>query len=198
MTSIADPATLECQVCILTLPLGWHSNSHWPVLSFPSASGSPPGVQYSISLTLSGSSVAAVLCGLDPLPTLHSLPLVPAWASCRPKPEAFFDPQSRWGPLVPICSLVPACGTLQLHTITLMDTGPCALFMQYLALNTVLRQWMLSNHLLWHLMKRQWLKCCKGNSWQYSPSSRSLQTSSSDEEERDKKIVQEARVRMQS
>ena len=47
-------------------------------------------------------------------------------------------------------------------------------------------------------MKRQWLKCCKGNSWQYSPSSRNLQTSSSDEGERDKKIVQEARVRMQS
>ena len=36
-----------------------------------------------------------------PLPTSHSLSLVHAWASCRPKPEAFFDPQSRWGPFGP-------------------------------------------------------------------------------------------------
>ena len=114
------------------------------MLSSPGASRSPPGVQHSISLTLSGSSVAAVLRGLDPLPlhtlcpwstpdppphftlsapgphqtplptshslplvhtwplpTSHSLPLVLAWASCRPKPEAFFDPQSRWGPFGP-------------------------------------------------------------------------------------------------
>lgn len=104
-----------------------------------------------------------------PPPTSHSLPLVHTrppsplhilspWSTPGPSPLHTLCPWSSPGhpaglslkpsltprvggvPLVPICSLVPACGTLQLHTVTLMDTGPCALFMQYLALNTVLRQ----------------------------------------------------------